>query len=96
MRLISFVTSNFKFTTQMNIETLLEFFGWCTVINYGFLALGLVKLLAKGDWVAKFRAKLFGIDEESVRRIQFTVLMAYGVAIALFNLAPYIALRNMI
>ena len=79
----------------MNIETFLTFFGWCTVINYGFLALGLIKVLANGDWVAKFRSRLFGIDEESVRRVQFTILMAYGVGIALFNLTPYIALRIM-
>ena len=96
IRLIYLVLTNSESATTMNIETFLEFFGWCTVINYCFLVLGLVKVLAFGEWAAKLRAKAYGIDVESLRRAQITVLMGYAVAIALFNLAPYIALRNMI
>ena len=50
----------------MNIETLREFFGWCTVINCGLLVLGLIKVLSLGDWAGRVHAKMFGVDEVSV------------------------------
>ncbi|HIG28102.1 MAG TPA: hypothetical protein EYQ50_10000 [Verrucomicrobiales bacterium] len=79
----------------MNIETIREFLGWCVVINFGLLVIGLVKLVTLKVWLVKIRAKLFGLDEESVRQIQFRSLMNYSLANLFFNLTPYIALRIM-
>jgi Family of unknown function (DUF6868) len=79
----------------MNIETIREFLGWCTVINSGFLALALVKLLFIRDWASRVHAKMFGLDDGSVREAYFRFAVYYIIAIIVFNLVPYIALAMM-
>ena len=79
----------------MNIETTREFLGWCTAINLGFLMVMTIKLLALQNWASKIHAKWFNIDEESVRQVYFQFLAAYKIALLIFNVAPYIALRIM-
>ncbi len=79
----------------MNIETIREFLGWCTVINFGLMAFGLVKLLLIRDWASGVHTKMFGLDEASVRGAYFQYFVNYKIAILVFNLGPYIALRIM-
>ncbi len=79
----------------MNIETIREFLGWCTVINFGLITLGLVKLLLIRDWASGVHTKMFGLDEASVRGAYFQYFVNYKIAILVFNLGPYIALRIM-
>ena len=55
----------------MNIETTREILGWCTVINFGLMTLGLVKVLLIRDWASGIHAKMFGLDEASVRLAYF-------------------------
>jgi hypothetical protein len=78
-----------------SIETLTTFFGWCTVINFGLMAFGVVKLLLIQDWASRVHAKMFGLDEAPVRTAYFQFLANYKIAILVFNLAPYIALKIM-
>jgi len=79
----------------MNIETIREFLGWCTIINYGLMILAFLKVYALRNTLAQFRQELFGLDEESVRRLQGQFFVNYKVAIIIFNLTPYIALSIM-
>ncbi len=79
----------------MNIETIPEFLGWCTVINFGLMAFGLVKLLLIRDWASGVHTKMFGLDEASVRGAYFQYFVNYKIAVLVFNLGPYIALRIM-
>jgi hypothetical protein len=79
----------------MNIETIREFLGWCTVINFGLMTLGLVKVLLIRDWASGVHAKMFGLDEASVRLAYFQFFANYKIAVVVFNLGPYIALRIM-
>lgn len=79
----------------MNIETLREFFGRCTVINCGLLMFSFVKVMLVRDWASKTHAKMFGIDEASVRTAYLQFFAIYKIAIIVFNLVPYIALSLM-
>ena len=79
----------------MNIETLREFFGWCTVINLGLLVFGCVKVVLIRDWASKVHAKMFGIDQASVQTAYFQFFVIYKIAIIVFNFVPYLALRLM-
>ena len=79
----------------MNIETIREFLGWCTVINFGLITFGLVKLLLIRDWASGVHTKMFGLDEASVRGAYFQYFVNYKIAILVFNLGPYIALTIM-
>ena len=53
------------------------------------------KVLAIGNWASKIHAKMFGIDEESVRQMYFQILSMYKIAFIVLNLVPYLALSFM-
>jgi hypothetical protein len=79
----------------MNIETIREFLGWCTIINYGLMILAFLKVYVLRNTLAQFRQELFGLDEESVRRLQAQFFVNYQLVIIVFTLTPYIALSIM-
>ena len=79
----------------MNIETICEFLGWCTIINYGLMILAFLKVYVLRNTLAQFRQELFGLDEESVRRLQGQFFVNYQLVIIVFTLTPYIALSIM-
>lgn len=76
-----------------NLSVITAFLGWCTLINYGILILSTVMLLACRDWVKGIHNKMFNIPESSLDTIYFNYLGNHKLAIFIFNLAPYIALK---
>ena len=79
----------------MNIETLREFLGWCTVINFGLLIVSSLLLMVLRDWVTKVHSKMFDLDEAWVRQAYFSYLANFKIAIIVLNLVPWIALNLM-
>jgi hypothetical protein len=79
----------------MNLDELREFFGWCTVINFGILLISTVAILAAGKTVARIHGRMFGTPEPDVMRIYFQYLSTYKVLVLAFNFAPWLALRIM-
>ncbi|MFK7733726.1 MAG: DUF6868 family protein [Pseudomonadales bacterium] len=78
----------------MNISTVTEFLGWCTVLNYGILTLSTIMLVTKtGNWAKGIHSKLFSIPTENLNPMYFNFLANYKLAIFVFNLVPYIALK---
>ena len=77
----------------MTLETLTAVFGWMTVLNFGFLALATILLLALRDWATRLHARLFALDEATVRDAYFSFLSRYKVLALVFSLMPYLALR---
>ncbi len=76
-----------------SIETLATFFGWCTVINIGFL----LALLVRGVVMRKLKLaeSVFGVSDEEVKTAYMNVFMQYRSAILVLNVTPYIALKIM-
>ena len=77
----------------MTTETLTIFLGWMTVINILVLTLSSLVLLTAREKISKIHARLFGLDQASVGQIYFQYLAQYKIAIIVFNIAPYLALR---
>lgn len=75
-----------------SIETLATFFGWCSVINIGFL----LALLLRGIIVRKLAAKVFGVTTEEVKAAYMNVFMQYRNATLVLSVTPYIALKIMV
>ena len=80
----------------MTIETMREFFGWCAVINMVFLFYWFFMILFARDFVYRMHARWFKIQPEKLDEIHYSGMAFYKAGIALFNLAPYLALRIMI
>ncbi len=74
-----------------SIETLATFFGWCSVINIGFL----LGLLLRGLAVRKLAVKVFGVTAEEVKTAYMNIFLHYRNATLVLSVTPYIALKIM-
>jgi Family of unknown function (DUF6868) len=79
----------------VSIEVLATFFGWCSVVNISLLLVAAVALILARDPISRIHAKLFGISQKDLSLVYFEYLGHYKVAILVFNLVPYLALRLM-
>ncbi|MGA1456365.1 MAG: hypothetical protein EBZ14_08455 [Gammaproteobacteria bacterium] len=79
----------------MTLESLTIFLGWTALINIAVLLFSTVMVLAIRERISKIHAKLFGLDQADVGRAYFQYLAQYKIAILVFNIAPYLALRIM-
>lgn len=78
-----------------SIETLTTFLGWSTIINLGMLVIVALCLAFMRDFMTRFHAKMYGLSEADLARAYFQYLAQYKIAIIVFNLVPYIALKIM-
>ncbi|MEP2777463.1 MAG: DUF6868 family protein [Luteolibacter sp.] len=76
----------------MNVESIREFLGWCTVINFGIMLVTTIMIIGCQGFVGKLHGKLFGIGEADLRTAYFQYLANYKIAIIVFNMVPYLAL----
>ena len=77
----------------MTIDNLTAFFGWCSVINVAVLIFSSLMLAAMKDSITVFHSKLFGVSRDNLATMYFQYLGNYKIAIFIFNLVPYLALK---
>lgn len=78
---------------MIDLHTLSTFLGWCIAINIAILALSSICILAFQDSIKKIHSKLLGLDTELLGPLYFQYLGNYKLAVLIFNIVPYIALR---
>lgn len=76
----------------MNLDEMREFFGWCTVVNFGLLLVSTVGILAGGRWIARFHGRLFHLPESDLLKTYYHYLAIYKVLALVFSFAPWLAL----
>ena len=77
---------------MMSAETLREFLGWCTVINFAALLVAIIGIGLLRGAMLSIHSKMFRLSEEDLSRAYFQYLAQYKLGIVIFNLVPYIAL----
>ena len=77
----------------MTIEMLRAMLGWCSIINVGFLMFSSILLIAIRGTVSRIHGKMFNLDENYLSQAYFQWLAQYKIAIIVFNVVPYFALR---
>ena len=80
----------------MDTATLTQFFGWCFVINSAILLILTIVLVTCKGFVSRTHGKLFGIAEDNLVQSYFNFLSLIKIAIIVFNLTPYLALKLMV
>ena len=71
------------------------FFGWCSVINIALLLLATVFISAFNRFTKTIHTKIFHITMTELDIIYFSYLAYYKLAILIFNIVPYVALKLM-
>ena len=77
----------------MTIEIVRNALLWCTILNGGVLLLWGLLLVLPHDWLNKLAARCLRISDERFEAINYASIVFFKLAIILFNLVPYIALR---
>lgn len=77
----------------MDMTVLTAIFGWMLLINLVVYGLAAVVIIFARDWVSNFEARITGIPAEEWPAYFIDYLSRYKIAIMMFNLAPYLALR---
>jgi len=80
----------------MTLELIRDALGWCTLINFGILALWGVFFIGGGGWIKGLHGRWFKLTNEEFDRIHYAGLAYFKVGIILLNLVPYLALRIVI
>lgn len=76
----------------MNIETLLSFFLWCTIINGGLLLYSFLMIAFAGDWIYRMHSRWYPISRETFYTVMYCFIGIMKILVLLFNLVPFIAL----
>ncbi|MEN8727560.1 MAG: DUF6868 family protein [Sulfurovum sp.] len=80
---------------MFTLQTLTEFLGWASVINISILLISSISLILMRESIMRIHSKMFGLDDTHLSRAYFQYLAQYKIAIFIFNLVPYIALKIM-
>ncbi|MDM0116331.1 hypothetical protein QTI66_29675 [Variovorax sp. J22R133] len=77
----------------MRIQIWSAFLLGCTLINYSMLIAWFVAFSFAHEWMFRLHGNFFHISRERFDGIHYAGMVAYKVAILLFNLVPFVALR---
>ena len=81
---------------MITIETVIEFLGWCSIINISLLFFSVIFLLLFNNIIVKIHTKLFDIDKVYLQQSYFKYLAQYKILIIVFCIVPYFALKIII
>jgi len=76
-----------------SLQTARAVLAWSAVLNIGLLLVAALAVTLVGGPIKRLHAKMFGLSEDDLSRAYFQYLAQYKIAIFVFNLAPYLALR---
>ena len=77
----------------MTVEVVRDALGWCSIINYGILLAWFFMIVVARGWIYRVHSKWFAISREHFETINYAMLGCFKLAIVLFNIVPYLALR---
>lgn len=77
----------------MSIEVARNVLLWCAIINYGMLVVWFLLFVLPHKWLYQLCGRWFHLSVEQFDGINFAGMVLFKIAIFLFNLVPYIALR---
>lgn len=80
---------------MIDAATLTSLLGWCTLLNLVLYGLSAVALSVLRGPTMRLHRRCFGPPEADLPRLYFQFLGNYKIAILVFNLVPYCALRLM-
>lgn len=77
----------------MTLETIRAILGWCIIMNCGVYIWWVLCLKISPELVYRIHMRFIPVGKDSFYSIHYAGLMSYKLAIFLFNMIPYFALR---
>ncbi len=77
----------------MTVDETLAVLGWCMVVNFGVLLFLVIARSVAPNLIYRTQRLVTSISQEEFDRTMYTLMGQFKLAIILFNLAPYVALR---
>ena len=77
----------------MTIEIVRDIFGWCAVINIGFIGFWGLMFALVPDFVYNIHSKVFRIEKDEFIRIHYIGIAFYKLLTFVLCLVPYLAMR---
>ena len=77
----------------MTLEAIRDMLGWCAIINIALLLWWWLFFVFAHDWMYRCHGKWFKIPVEKFDAIHYAGMAFHKIAIIMFNLVPYLALR---
>ncbi len=76
----------------MDIQTLTDFFMWCTIINAGLFSYWVTVCTLAPDFDYRMQTRWFPIPSEAFDVAIYAFLGLFKIVFIVFNLVPYLAL----
>lgn len=77
----------------MILDTLRETLLWCAALNYGVLLGWFLLFTVAHDWLHRLHGRWFRLSPEQFDVVHYSGMALYKIAVVIFNLVPYLALR---
>ena len=77
----------------MTLELFRAILGWSALINIGILTLWFLMVAVARDWMYQLHSRFYNIPEAHFDSLHYAGMMFYKIAVWLFFIAPYLALR---
>lgn len=78
-----------------SLDAVTAFFGWTTVLNFALLGLSSLALILLRGTISRIHGAMFGVEAADLSPAYFQYLAQYKIAIIVFSLTPYVALKLM-
>ena len=76
----------------MSLETLTEFFKWCTIINGGLYILWVAFLTLMPDLTYRLQSAFVPLPRETYNVVIYSFLGLFKIIFLVFNVVPWVAL----
>ncbi|MGH1486130.1 MAG: DUF6868 family protein [Cellvibrionaceae bacterium] len=77
----------------MEIDILIRFLGWCSIINIGVLLYWAVFLIFAPEWTYRYTARFLEVSRERFNEIHFNLIGVFKILVIIFNIIPYFSLK---
>jgi hypothetical protein len=81
---------------MIELQTMTTFLGWCAVLNIGLLLFTAIWLIVFRDFTKSIHSAILGVDQDSMDVIYFQFMGNLKIAVIVFNVVPYLALKIMV
>ena len=76
----------------MDIQTLIAFFKWCTIINGGMFVFASLMFLLIPDFIYRLHTRWIPMSREAFNVVIYSSLTFFKIIFIFFNVVPWIVL----